>query len=158
MKKSLKVILPVFLVGFAFGNLFWFLASPLWITREVSESLPAEFLLKEIAKGEFNGIDDIHKGKGTVRLLKSGTGRVIVRFTDFSVINGPDLRVYLAKSADPQKASDILDGGFRSLGYLKGNVGDQTYTVPEDVDISEYHSVVIWCEPFRALFSRAPFK
>jgi len=158
MRTLIKIILPVFLIGFIAGNAFWFLASPLWINREVSESLPAEFLLDEIATAKFTGIDDIHKGKGNVKVLQSGTGRVIVRFTEFSVINGPDLKVYLAKSKDPQKASDILDGGFRSLGSLKGNIGDQTYTVPADVDISEYHSIVIWCEPFRALFSRAPFK
>ncbi|MEL6921688.1 MAG: DM13 domain-containing protein, partial [Pseudomonadota bacterium] len=38
---------------------------------------------------------------------------------------------------------------------LKGNVGDQTYTIPADVDLKQYKSVVIWCEQFGVLFSPA---
>ena len=33
------------------------------------------------------------------------------------------------------------------LGALKGNVGNQNYEVPEDVDLSQYRSVVIYCVP-----------
>jgi hypothetical protein len=41
------------------------------------------------------------------------------------------------------------------LGELKGNIGDQNYDVPLDVDIENYQSVVIWCVPFRVPFSAA---
>ncbi len=40
-----------------------------------------------------------------------------------------------------------------TLGKLKGDVGNQNYEIPEDTDISEYNSVVIWCEVFSVLFS-----
>ena len=89
-------------------------------------------------------------------MLQSGSGLLLLRLTEFQVTNGPDLKVYLAKSPNPEQASDVLDGGWRSLGSLKGNIGDQTYIIPSDVDLSEYGSVVIWCEPFKALFARAP--
>jgi hypothetical protein len=42
-----------------------------------------------------------------------------------------------------------------SLGALKGNVGDQAYSVPEGTDVTAYKSVVIWCEQFGVLFSPA---
>lgn len=158
MRRFLLIAIPVFLVGFVVGNAFWYLASPLWIDRVVSEALPVELQLNELSAGSFSGVDAVHQGQGNVKILQSGAGTTLARFTDFEVTNGPDLKVYLAKSASPSKASDILDGGWVSLGSLKGNIGDQTYTVPADVDLSEYHSVVIWCEPFRALFAAAPLR
>ena len=50
---------------------------------------------------------------------------------------------------------ESLDLGYVDLGMLKGNVGDQNYTIPAGVDVPEEVSVVIWCEPFRVLFSTA---
>ena len=38
MKRFLKIAIPVFILGFAAGNAFWYLASPLWIDQVVSES------------------------------------------------------------------------------------------------------------------------
>ena len=43
------------------------------------------------------------------------------------------------------------------LGALKGNVGNQNYDIPADVDLSEYRSVVIYCVPFHVVFSTAAF-
>ena len=56
---------------------------------------------------------------------------------DFRATNGPDLVVYLAKHPAPRVADDVTGGGFVSLGKLKGNVGNQNYDVPPDVDITE---------------------
>ncbi len=156
MRRFLKIAVPVFVIGFIVGNAFWYLASPLWIDRVVSEELPAELQLTSLASGQFSGVDAVHQGEGQVAVLQSGSGLLLLRLTEFQVTNGPDLKVYLAKSPNPEKASDVLDGGWRSLGSLKGNIGDQTYIIPSDVDLSEYGSVVIWCEPFKALFARAP--
>ena len=42
------------------------------------------------------------------------------------------------------------------LAPLKGNVGDQNYTLPADVDVRELRSVVLWCERFSVAFCDAP--
>ncbi len=156
MRRFLKIAIPVFVIGFVAGNAFWYLASPLWIDDVVDEALVGEDRLTEIATGSFAGADSIHKGQGILRVLRSDTGETLIRFMDFEVTNGPGLRVYLAKSANPAGASDVLDGGWTSLGVLKGNIGDQTYTLPADLDIADFGSVVIWCEPFSVLFASAP--
>jgi hypothetical protein len=44
------------------------------------------------------------------------------------------------------------------LGSLKGNVGDQNYNVPADVDLSKYRAVTIWCNRFGVNFGTAPLK
>jgi hypothetical protein len=143
MLRFLKIAIPVFAIGFIAGNAFWYLASPLWIDRVVSEELPAELRLSELSNGSFVGADSVHQGQGTAELFKSDAGSTLLRLTEFEVTNGPDLKVYLAVSTNPTKASDVLDGGWVSLGPLKGNIGDQTYILPQDVDASKYGSVVM---------------
>ncbi|MEO1746540.1 MAG: DM13 domain-containing protein, partial [Pseudomonadota bacterium] len=87
--------------------------------------------------------------------LQNGSGETVLRLTEFEVTNGPDLEVWLSAVADPQSSSDVSGAQWLSLGQLKGNVGDQTYTIPADADVSQYQSVVIWCEQFGVLFSPA---
>lgn len=108
-----------------------------------------------IAQGRFVDADAIHKGSGQAMLYQLPDNRHVVRFEDFRTTNGPALVVYLAKHPAPMQASDVLDGGYVSLGKLKGNIGNQNYEIPADADISEYNSVVIWCELFDVLFSPA---
>ncbi|MEX1044023.1 MAG: DM13 domain-containing protein [Acidimicrobiia bacterium] len=67
--------------------------------------------------------------------------------------NGPDLRVILVPNGDPQEADDIT--GYLELEPLRGNVGNQNYEIPPDVDLSQYGSVVIYCKPFHVLFAVA---
>jgi hypothetical protein len=76
-------------------------------------------------------------------------------FTEFEVTNGPDLEVWLVADDAPFSSGAVLASEWVSLGQLKGNIGDQTYTIPDDVDVSQFGSVVIWCEQFSVLFSVA---
>jgi hypothetical protein len=78
-----------------------------------------------------------------------------VRFEDFEVENGPDLRVYLSR-ADADAPQRELAGDFVDLGDLKGNIGDQNYLVPGSVDLTRYRSAVVWCRRFSVGFAVAP--
>ncbi len=140
-------------VGFVAGNSFWYLASPLWIDRTVSEPLTGGGL-QAGAKGAFKDGDASHAGKGTVTLFNDPSGQRLLRFTDFEVTNGPDLKVYVVDKADVASAEDVTGNTFRSLGALKGNIGDQNYALPKDLEFTP-RSVVIWCEQFGVLFSAA---
>jgi len=108
-----------------------------------------------IASGEFVDADAIHKGSGHATVYELPNGEHVVRLEDFRTTNGPALVVYLAKHEAPTKASDVSGNGFLKLGDLKGNIGNQNYPVPTGTDITEYQSVVIWCELFGVLFSPA---
>lgn len=155
MKRFLMIAVPVFLIGFGSGAAFWYLASPLWIDREVSEALPADFMVTEVARGTFVDADRAHKGTGVARVLQSGGGSLLVRLEEFEVTNGPDLEVWLVKEGNVTSSADVKNSEWIGLGQLKGNIGDQTYTVPDGTDITEFGSVVIWCEQFGVLFSPA---
>ena len=106
--------------------------------------------------GEFRDADSFHKGSGTATVYDLGAdGGRILRLEDFRVTNGPDLRVLLANSPDPESHSDLDDAGYVELGKLKGNVGSQNYDIPPDVSLADVQSVVIYCNPFRVVFSVA---
>lgn len=120
----------------------------------VTDDMPADAPVV-VATGQFTDADAIHKGSGTATLYRLPDAGHVVRFENFRTTNGPALVVYLARHPSPASADDVTDGGFLDLGKLKGNVGNQNYPVPAGADVSEYGSVVIWCELFDVLFSPA---
>ena len=106
--------------------------------------------------GEFRDADSFHKGSGTATIFEIvATGERVLRFEDFRVTNGPDLRVLLVNATDPESHSDLDESGYVELSKLKGNVGPQNYVIPSDFDLSNAQSVVIYCNPFRVVFSVA---
>lgn len=107
------------------------------------------------AAGNFMGADSFHQGMGTATIFELGPGERVLRFEDFRVTNGPDLRVLLVNAPNPEGHGDLDDAGYVELGKLKGNVGSQNYDIPADLPLSEAQSVVIYCKPFRVVFSVA---
>lgn len=106
-----------------------------------------------VVGGQFRDADDQHRGSGTATIYKLEDGSRLLRFEEFEVTNGPDLHVYLVPHEDPTSSDDLA--GYVDLGSLKGNIGDQNYEIPDEVDISEFGSVVIYCVPFHVFFSIA---
>jgi hypothetical protein len=107
-----------------------------------------------LSNGAFGVIDAIHGGEGTATIYALADGSRVLRFEDFRVTNGPDLHVYLARNDAPRSHDDLGDD-YIDLGSLKGNVGNQNYTLPAELDLSGYQSVVIYCVPFQVVFSTA---
>jgi hypothetical protein len=103
----------------------------------------------ELASGVFASRE--HETVGTARILRLSDDRVIVRFEGFATSNGPVLVVWLTKNR-ALGAADEFDDDYVSLGPLKGNIGDQNYLVPADVDSTAYSSVVVWCDRFDVPF------
>ena len=150
----MKKYLLVGLIGFILGNAFWYLASPLWIDREVSEALELSADSTVTKKGTFKGADSAHQGSGKVEIIETG-GKSVVRFTDFEVTNGPDLFVMLAKKKGLKNSDDVKNSSFVELQPLKGNIGNQNYQLPAGLKVEDYGSVVVWCKQFGVLFASA---
>jgi len=99
----------------------------------------------EILKtGSFEGLAG-HYADGTAKIIKVGD-LTYLRFENFEVTNGPDLRVYLTSEGD-------VKNGLH-LEKLKGNKGDQNYLL-ENIDLQMYDSVIIYCQPFGVYFGEA---
>ena len=100
-----------------------------------------------VGRGSFVDADAFHRTSGAALVLQLGNGSRILRFEGFQTVNGPDLFVYLS--------TDVQAQDFVNLGRLKGNLGDQNYPVPEDVDVDRYRYALIWCRAFTTLFGSA---
>jgi len=107
-----------------------------------------------LAQGSF--YDVAHVGSGLAGLYQLANGSRILRLENFQVENGPDLYVYLVPLESVPNTAGSEIAGSVSLGKLKGNIGDQNYDIPADLDLSQFKSVVIWCQAFAVPFSAAP--
>jgi hypothetical protein len=111
---------------------------------------------KVLAKGEFHKVEKA--GKGTATVYKLADGKRVLRLTDFETENGPDLHVRLIAADDAKDTASVAKTEFVELAKLKGNKGNQNYDLPDNVDLSKYKVVSIWCNRFSVNFAAAPLK
>lgn len=118
-----------------------------------SDDMPDSGTPVSLVLGEFEDYDDFHQGTGSATIYQLDDGSHVLRFESLEVTNGPDLHVLLVPNSFPDDRDDIT--GYLDLGSLKGNIGDQNYDIPDAVNVSDYGSVVIYCQPFHVIFSVA---
>ena len=114
------------------------------ITTKVSEDMDSSDKIQVLKIGEFQGVAG-HESSGIAKILDVANSTYL-RFEDFYVTNGPDLRVYLTNNGD-------VKNGIH-LEKLKGNKGNQNYLL-ENTDWQGYDTVVIYCQPFGVHFGEA---
>ncbi len=128
--------------------------------EKVEEPMPAPPAAQgspvRVKGGEFRDGDRLHKGSGQALIYDLADSSKVLRFEDFNVTNGPDLRVILTTVANPDSSGDVQAPGYIELDKLKGNAGNQNYPIPAGADVEAFKSVVIYCKPFRVIFAVAP--
>jgi hypothetical protein len=152
-RGTLAVVVLLLLVLVPAG---WVLGSPLFIRSELVEGGPmespavvgSEGPAAILLRGEFQGADDFHFGSGRALIIETGDG-LVLRVEEFSVLNGPDLYVYLSPSPDGYTDAAI------ELGKLKATDGSFNYDLPAGLELGSIASVVIWCQPFAVQFAHA---
>ena len=109
----------------------------------------------QVATGGFKDADAFHRGSGQAVIYAAPGGGHLLRLEELDVTNGPALHVILSPHEDPTRGDEVKLPGYVDLGPLKGNRGNQNYTIPADVDVSAIQSVVVYCKPFSVVFSVA---
>lgn len=125
------------------------------LDRPVVEAMPGWRQPVVMKQGPFRDADSFHKGSGRATVYALPDGRRVLRFEDFRVTNGPDLRVVISSHPGPSDREDLETAGYVDLGGLKGNVGGQNYELPATLDVGAQRSVVIYCRAFHVVFSVA---
>lgn len=175
-------LVPLGMLAVVVGAAAWYLGSPLFIRTTLVEAQPEALSLapnasgprqqpsssgtsstpgvqsqamRVLGRGNFSDRDQVHRGSGQATLAHTADGAYLLRFEDFSVTNGPDLHVLLSKTERPSNHDEVYDGIY--VGKLKASQGAFHYELPSDADVAGVHSVVIYCVPFRVIFSSAPF-
>lgn len=132
--------------GTGLGIYFWL--NPLGVGNETlaTGTVLSDGILVEI---EFN-----HWGIGKVQIVQLEDDSLEVQFIDVEVANGPNLYVYLSNKTS---FSGIYDdyGEIIDLGLLPYNEGKFAVSIPDGSNISDIHSVLIWCKQFSVVFTYA---
>ena len=166
MNKSLLAIITVIVIGAASV----YAISPYFTESTIDEALPTgaitqskmegketmmekdDSMMEETILMSYSGIfvgvgDGIHDAQGDAYTIPLEDGSTVLRLENFQSTNGPDLFVYLSTD---ENASEFIN-----LGELKANKRNQNYEIPDDVDLSKYNKVLIWCKSFSVLFGSA---
>jgi hypothetical protein len=173
--RAAAVLSAVLIAGAA-----WYLGSPLFIRTTLNEALPTATAVSAptaaattgatsapqataaqtaaagvvvLLQGELQRVDDLHSGKGPVRIVRIGDQR-IVRFENVAITNAPDVHVYLSRETGGKWA----EATSLYLGALKATNGSFNYDIPANADLSAYKSVVVWCRAFAVLVTWADLK
>ncbi|MHA7155446.1 DM13 domain-containing protein [Arthrobacter sp. TMN-50] len=110
----------------------------------------------QLASGSL--ISHEHATTGTVRIIEQADGTRVLTLENLDTSNGPDVHVWLSAAAVVEGTDGWYTAGtaaFYDLGLIKGNQGNQVYTIPDDVDLSTYRSVDLWCVQFGVSFGAA---
>ena len=144
----------------------WYLFRPerLFIHQTLSESFPSVAAAPEkasraggpveLAAGRFQSV--AHETTGIATVYQLPDGQRVLRLSEFQTSNGPDVQVYLVAAEDARDHATVTRAGFINVGALKGNIGDQNYELPSDVDLDAHRAVTIWCRRFSVNFGTAP--
>ena len=137
----------------------WYAFRPegLIIDHHVNENFPSAqggSLPQTLASGTFHRV--VHPTEGMATVYDLGNGSRVLRLTNFKTTNGPNVHVYMVAADDTKDNASVRRAGFIDLGHIKGNVGDQNYTLGPNVDLSKYRAVALWCKRFSLNFGAAP--
>lgn len=160
MKMNTRWKLVLFIIVIAlFAGWYAFRPERLVVNREVNEVLPAvggSSSAQVVESGSFSGV--MHPTSGTATIYRTIDGGRFLRFTNFKTSNGPDVHVYLVAVDDAKDSETVKGSDFIDLGTIKGNIGDQNYSLNRDLDLSKYRTVSIWCKRFAVNFGSAPLR
>ena len=158
MKTWTKIAIPIVAVAVLVA---WYEFRPerLAVNRRVDEALPTAqggTPAQPLNSGRFYSI--LHPTQGTATIYQLGDGTRILRFTNFRTSNGPDVHVYMVAADDAKDVATVEKEGFVDLGVLKGNIGNQNYTLTSNLDLAKYRAVSIWCKRFSVNFGAAALR
>lgn len=127
----------------------------------IAPDAPADAIVQAVAErasfsGEFRrdlaDSDALHWGEGTVYVSDDTIA------LDGKLAPGPDYRLYLSPEfveteADFErlKAQMTVVGGVSTFDNFE-------VTVPSDIDVSDYTSVIVWCESFGEFITAARYR
>ena len=153
--KTLKVAIPLLVVALVAGW-YWFRPERLVTNRRADEAFPAinDSQTQMLESGTFHS--GTHPTEGTATIYRIANGSRVLRFTAFKTSNGPDVHIYMVAAEDAKDNASVEHAAFVDLGLIKGNIGDQNYTLGSDLDLAKYRTVCVWCKRFSKNFGAAP--
>ena len=157
MKKKIILLISsyiiVFVLGFGLGiYLLPILTSPKSVNIDKIIKLEKNALYKTVFVRDLKGSDLFHWGEADVSVSKN---EIIV---NGSIAPGPDYKLYLTKEFAEQEEEFLsIKDNSRYVAEVK-TFKNFVITIPENIDINDYNTIVIWCESFSEFITAAKYK
>ena len=157
MKKKIILLISSYIIVFVLGlglgiYLLPILTSPKSVNIDKIIKLEKNALYKTVFVRDLKGSDLFHWGEAAVSISKN---EIIV---NGSIAPGPDYKLYLTKEFAEQEEEFLsIKDNSRYVAEVK-TFKNFVITVPEDIDINDYNTIVIWCESFSEFITAAKYK
>jgi len=140
-------------LGFVLGvYLLPILTAPRGPDASVVQAVAQSAAFKAAFRRDLKGSDFLHWGEGEVSVARDRIAHV------GRLAPGPDYKLYLAPAfVDTKEAFLAIKGRSVRIGDVKTFEGFVLY-VPGGVDVSQYTTVVVWCEAFSQFISDAKYR
>ena len=112
-------------------------------------SAPAEVMVLGVDRtGIFVGTPG-HPTEGSAHLRVGDSDALVLEFSaDFSILDGPQLEVFVSTTQN-------VGPGSTNLGGLQSPEGAQAYGVPDGIGLGDVDWVIVHCVPYNVTFGRA---
>jgi hypothetical protein len=107
-----------------------------------------------IATGRFHQV--AHKGTGLAKICRLPDGKLVLRLSEFRTDHGRDLQILLIAAPDALENETVANAEHVLVGPLAGSAGDQSYPLPDDLDVHKFRAVTIWSSKYLVNFTTAP--
>ena len=136
----------------------WYAFRPekLFVNKRVAEPPPVALgQLTPLYTGSFHS--DARETSGRATVYQQSNGIRVLTLSNLLTSNGPALQVILLDGSNVENGEDFTAGSNkrRNLGELKGSQGEQSYTLPSDVDFNRFNTVAIYSAGRHAVFGTA---
>lgn len=148
MNKTLKAV--TITTTLLLGTVGGIITTPTTVEAQATTLIIVQNLL---ANGSFVTVEQEHPTLGNARIIEENGFRYLEFTQDFTTAMGPEVQVILYRNGSiPVK---IKEEDYINLAPLKNFEGAQRYQLPQNLDLSEFKSVGIWCRKFNVTFGYA---
>jgi len=157
MKKKIVLLITsyaiVFVLGFGLGiYILPILTAPKSVNIDRIIKFEENALYKTSFVKDLKGSDLFHWGEADVSVSNN---KIIV---NGSIAPGPDYKLYLTKEFVEQEEEFLsVKDNAKYVAEVK-TFKNFVITIPEDIDINDYNTIVIWCEGFGEFITAAKYK
>ena len=140
-------------VGFAAGIYFLpILIAPDSPSATVVQAVANQSIFTGEFRRDLEDSDALHWGEGTVFVSNDSIA------LDGRIAPGPDYRLYLSPEfVETEAAFERLKSAMKEVGDVK-TFENFLVSVPADIDINDYSSVIVWCETFGEFITAARYR
>lgn len=108
-----------------------------------------------VAQGQWEGMDNVRQVQGEFIIYQRPDGSQILRLPEnFRSTRAPGVHLVLTRNPDPMGGEGVgID--YLDIGPLRGNVGAQTYAVPQSADYDIFPVLALYAPEFDGLLGAA---